>query len=99
MVMLISRNIKLFNETNWWQWGRGCPVSEAPRVYVNGKTRQPKPFFLHDCQRFDGSVLAIFPHDSKIDLKAFCDALNAVEWDQVYKAERQSRRVRFPRTQ
>jgi adenine-specific DNA-methyltransferase len=80
---LISRGIRAFDESNWWQWGRGYPITDAPRVYVNGKTRQPHPFFLHECNNFDGSVLAVFPHDQKIDLEAFCEALNNVEWDQL----------------
>ncbi|MBV2235548.1 MAG: class I SAM-dependent methyltransferase [Sterolibacterium sp.] len=80
---LISRGIRPFDESNWWHWGRGYPQTTAPRVYVNGKTRQPQPFFLHACPHFDGAVLAIFPHDPGIDLKAFCAALNSVEWDQL----------------
>ncbi|MER2513122.1 MAG: class I SAM-dependent methyltransferase [Nitrosomonas ureae] len=80
---LMSRGIRAFDESNWWQWGRGYPITTAPRVYVNGKTRQANPFFLHECNNFDGSVLAIFPHDQDIDLKAFCEALNSVEWDQL----------------
>lgn len=80
---LISRGIRPFDESNWWQWGRGYPISDAPRVYVNTKTRHSPPFFLHDCPHFDGSVLAIFPHDPHIDLKAFCDALNGVDWSQL----------------
>lgn len=80
---LIARRIKPFDESNWWHWGRGYPLSAAPRVYVNGRTRQGQPFFLHDCKHFDGAVLAIFPHDEKLDLPAFCAALNAVAWDQL----------------
>ena len=80
---LISRGIRAFDESNWWQWGRGYPITEAPRVYVNGKTRQPQPFFLHECNHFDGAVLAIFPHDPSVELKAFCEALNRVAWDQL----------------
>lgn len=80
---LIARRIKPFDESNWWHWGRSYPQTKAPRIYVNGKTRQPQPFFLHHCTHFDGSVLAIFPHDEHIDLAAFCAALNAVAWDQL----------------
>lgn len=80
---LISRGIRPFDETNWWQWGRGYPISDAPRVYVNGKTRQSKPFFLHDCKNFDGAILAIFPHNHNVDLKLFCEALNEIKWDQM----------------
>ena len=79
---LISRGIRPFDESNWWQWGRGYPITDAPRVYVNGKTRQSKPFFLHECNNFDGAVLAVFPHDPNVDINAFCEALNKVKWDQ-----------------
>lgn len=80
---LISRKIRAFDESNWWKWGRGYPITDDPRVYVNCKTRHKKPFFIHECNNFDGSVLAIFPHNKKIDLKEFCDALNSVPWDQL----------------
>lgn len=80
---LISRRIRAFDESNWWHWGRGYPITDAPRVYVNGKTRNNNPFFLHECMNFDGSVLAVFPHNQAIDLEAFRDALNTVEWDQL----------------
>jgi len=80
---LISRRIRSFDESNWWQWGRGYPITADPRVYVNGKTRNAEPFFLHDCKNFDGSVLALFPHNRNIDLRAFRDALNGVKWDEL----------------
>lgn len=80
---LIARGIRPFNESNWWQWGRGYPLSDAPRAYINGKTRQSKPFFLHECMNFDGAILAVFPHNQNIDMKVFCEALNDVKWDQL----------------
>ncbi|HLA33336.1 MAG TPA: class I SAM-dependent methyltransferase [Rhodocyclaceae bacterium] len=80
---LIARGIRAFDENNWWHWGRGYPQTQAPRVYVNGKTRQDKPFFLHACKHFDGAVLAIFPHNQAIDMRKFRDALNAVAWDEL----------------
>jgi len=80
---LISRGIRHFDESNWWQWGRGYPITDAPRIYVNGKTRNSAPFFLHKCNNFDGSILAVFPHNRDIDLCAFRDALNVVTWDEL----------------
>jgi adenine-specific DNA-methyltransferase len=77
---LLGRRIRAFDESNWWQWGRGYHLSAAPRVYVNGKTRRAAPFFTHPSPHYDGAVLAIFPHHAKIDLAAFRDALNAVDW-------------------
>lgn len=80
---LIARKVRNFDESNWWHWGRGYPITDAPRVYVNTKTRHPRPFFLHECNNFDGSILAIFPHDPSINMEAFCNALNNVNWDQL----------------
>lgn len=80
---LLARGIRPFDESNWWLWGRGYPQSDRPRVYVNGRTRQKAPFFLHACPHFDGSVLAIFPHNERIALAEFCAALNRVDWEQL----------------
>ena len=33
--------------------------SYAAAVYVNGKTRVAKPFFVHSCTDYDGAVLAV----------------------------------------
>ena len=80
---LIARGIKPFDESNWWHWGRGYPENRLPRIYVNGKTRQAQPFFLHPCRHFDGAILAVFPHDPACDLQALCAALNTVPWEQL----------------
>ncbi len=80
---LISRRIRPFDEANWWQWGRGYFQSNVPRIYVNGKTRRPKPFYVHDCPHYDGSVLAIFPKSPGTDVGALADALNQVDWQEL----------------
>jgi len=77
---LLARRIRRFDESNWWQWGRGWPQSDAPRVYLNQKTRERAPFFLHPCTAFDGAILAVFPHDPAVDLAALSAALNGVDW-------------------
>lgn len=41
---LMQRKIKKFSETNWWEWGRDYFKSDLPRIYVNTKTRNTKPF-------------------------------------------------------
>ena len=61
---LMSRKIKKFTQNNWWEWGRDYHKSECLRIYVNSKTRNKKPFFLHSCKAYDGSVLAVFPRFS-----------------------------------
>jgi len=80
---LLARRIRRFDEKSWWQWGRLHPLSEQPRIYVNCKTREARPFFLHPCNNFDGAVLALFPLDPAADLAALCDRLNAVDWAEL----------------
>jgi N6 adenine-specific DNA methyltransferase, N12 class len=77
---LLARRIRKFDESNWWHWGRGYYQSALPRVYVNNKTRQRHPFFVHDCPHYDGAVLAIFPHRPETDVQQLASALNAVDW-------------------
>lgn len=77
---LIARRIRPFDESNWWQWGRGYHQSAQPRIYVNGKTRRAQPFFVHDCTHYDGAVLAIFARDPAADVHALAAALNGVDW-------------------
>lgn len=77
---LLARRVRSFDEHSWWLWGRRHPVSTAPRIYVNGRTRQARPFFLHDCPHFDGAILALFPKRADVDLGALRDALNDVDW-------------------
>ncbi len=77
---LMSRGIKKFDETNWWSWGRCVNFREGvPRIYVNCKTRNPHPFFLNPCERWDGSVLALFPKFS-FDPREIANRLNALDW-------------------
>jgi adenine-specific DNA-methyltransferase len=80
---LLARRIRRFDERNWWMWGRDHFKSDAPRIYVNCKTRRAAPFFTHPCKDYDGSVLAIFPHNESIDIERATAALNAVNWDEL----------------
>ena len=77
---LLARRIRHYDESNWWQWGRGYYQSPLPRVYVNNKTRRTQPFFVHDCTHYDGAVMAIFPHDPAVDVRQLAAALNGVDW-------------------
>ena len=77
---LLQRRVTKFDESNWWMWGRLHYRSTQPRVYVNGKTRVAKPFFVHPCNDYDGAVMAVFPRRADVDIEAFRDALNAVDW-------------------
>ena len=78
---LLRRAVRRFNESNWWRWGRRYPDSGRPRIYVNAKTRNPRPFFLHEAAAFDGAVLALFPRDPDADLARWTRRLNDADWE------------------
>jgi adenine-specific DNA-methyltransferase len=84
---LLARRVIPFDESNWWQWGRAFPINLHPRIYVNGRTRKPEPFFLHDCNSFDGSVLALFTKNQRLprrDLLQCMIMLNKeVNWQEL----------------
>lgn len=83
---LLNRRLKKFTEKNWYMWGRNHYISNLPRIYVNAKTRNKSPFFIHDCNNYDGSILAIFikfPLEGKEQLQQICDQLNQVNWDEL----------------
>jgi adenine-specific DNA-methyltransferase len=84
--LLLARRVARFDEGNWWKWGRRHYVSDAPRLYVNGKTRNAQPFFLHACKDYDGAVLALFPHRTDLkpeQMQRLTDMLNAVDWAEL----------------
>jgi adenine-specific DNA-methyltransferase len=81
---LLARRVRPFDESNWWHWGRMHHVSGAPRIYVNCKTRRERPFFLHDCPNYDGSVLALFSRLPGMDMALAADMLNdQVDWEEL----------------
>ncbi len=82
---LLSRKIRNFDNSNWWEWGRKHFESDLPRIYVNGKTRNKKPFFKHDSNFYDGSILAIFPkHEKNYNkLDELIYELNNVNWTEL----------------
>ena len=84
-VRLIQRRIRKFTESNWWEWGRGYPVDDRERIYVNAKTRHKRPFFMHPAKAYDGSVLGLFPVEShpKDDMEQLCEALNSIPWEDL----------------
>lgn len=81
--ILINRKIKNFNENNWWGWGRAINFRENEvRIYVNCKTRNKNPFFVSDCKKWDGSVLALFPK-VPLNLEKTVEQLNSLDWEQM----------------
>ncbi len=80
---LMNRKIKTFSENNWWKWGRKYCDRDSPRIYVNCKTRNLKPFFTHSSKEYDGSVLALFPKDPNRDVEKAVYALNEIDWNSL----------------
>lgn len=84
---LLARRVRHFDESNWWQWGRSFPINLHPRIYVNGRTRRADPFFLHDCNAFDGSVLALFTKNRRMARRELIECtlmLNReVDWQEL----------------
>jgi adenine-specific DNA-methyltransferase len=80
---LLARRVTKCDASNWWKWGRRHHVSDAPRLYVNQKTRNPRPFFLNACRNYDGAILALFPHRLDANLECLCDMLNDVDWAEL----------------
>ena len=83
--ILIQRKIKHFTEDDWYMWGRKYHESDDNRIYVNSKTRNPNPFFFHECKAYDGSILAIFPKfkTTTKQCKELAEQLNGVDWDEL----------------
>lgn len=77
---LLARRVSRFSEKNWWHWGRSDFISDKPRIYVNSKTRNKTPFFVHPCNRYDSSVFALFPTQPDADVRLLTSLLNKVNW-------------------
>lgn len=81
--ILINRKIRKFTENNWWKWGRDFKKTTTKRIYVNCKTRAKDPFFIHECNNYDGSILALFVKNQKVDLNKLVKKLNEIDWDDL----------------
>jgi adenine-specific DNA-methyltransferase len=80
---LLARRVQKFDETNWWKWGRDYHKSAAARIYVNGRTRNKRPFFLFYCKAYDGSILALFLK-AEMDIDRAIELFNdAVPWEEL----------------
>ncbi|MCY4048700.1 MAG: class I SAM-dependent methyltransferase [Hyphomicrobiales bacterium] len=79
---LMSRKIRKFDESNWWEWGRGYCQRPGNRIYVNAKTRTANPFYVSDVEAYDGSVLALFPKNG-ISCTQAEKKLNKVDWEKL----------------
>lgn len=83
-LLLKNRKIKSYSDYDWWTWGRPMMTSESNRIYVNHKTRSDRPFFIHQCKNWDGSVLALFLRNQLADRIELTKMLNeSVNWSEL----------------
>ena len=47
---------------------------------MNAKTRIDNPFFVHQCDNYDGSILAIFPKDKSVNISKAASVFNRIDW-------------------
>jgi adenine-specific DNA-methyltransferase len=83
--LVMNRKIKKFDESNWWMWGRDFCKSDRRRIYVNAKTRNSNPFFIHECKNYDGSVLALIPKNDEVEsnIDNYLIKLNQIDWSSL----------------
>lgn len=66
------------NPREWIRKPRNIP---GRKIFVNSKTRNQAPFYVHDCCYFDGSVLCLKPKTDKYSVEELCNLLNSNDWD------------------
>lgn len=83
--ILISRKIRKFNDTNWYQWGAlrnyDKIVANWDRecIYVHNLTRNEKIAFKGNVEFFGGNLLIMIPK-TDIDLNQCLDYLNSLDF-------------------
>lgn len=78
---LISRGIRKFDESNWWQYGAMRNVSlmesDRDRIFCYHRTRKPEPFFASDATYYSGGIIGIFLKDNcPVGREELLDILN-----------------------
>ena len=63
------------------EWLRKPRKIEGKKIFVNSKTRNMAPFYIHECCYFDGSVLCLRMKDDRYDIQELCNLLNANDWE------------------
>ena len=66
--------------TNPSEWIRKLRMIPGRKIFVNSKTRNPRPFYVHDCCYFDGSVLCLKLKSDKYNVDEVCELLNSNDW-------------------
>jgi adenine-specific DNA-methyltransferase len=88
---LLARKISLFTEENWWKYGairnKEYMLSDTPRFYVHGKTRNSKPFFKKSkVNMYSGGMLGIFKKKGGVSIDTTIQILNSKEYRDILDA-------------
>jgi adenine-specific DNA-methyltransferase len=86
---LLSRRIKSFNQTNWYQWGAlrntHAMESDTPQecIYIHNLTRNNRVAFIDKIQYFGGNLIMLKPKNG-IDLHMVVTYLNSEAFKKNY---------------
>jgi adenine-specific DNA-methyltransferase len=82
--VLMSRRIKRFSESNWFEWGAPRNISSIraswgrPCIYVKNMTRSKEVAFVGTVQYFGGTLICIIPKpDTNPELHDIAGYLNS----------------------
>ena len=91
---LLSRKIKQFNETNWFEWGAPRNITSIRKywdrhcIYVRNVTRYKEVAFIGKVQYFGGSLLCLVPkenvHISDSEMQKIVNHLNSPAFQKDY---------------
>ena len=79
---LLSRRIRKFNETNWFEWGALRNIKtmtrclNKPCIYIRIMTRKPQVAFVDHVRYFGGTLLMLIPKKD-IDIHRVCNFFNS----------------------
>lgn len=91
---LLVRKIRVFSDSNWWQWGalRNAQVVRerygAHCIYVTCRTRQPIVAAVGTVQWFGGSLLCMIPKNDEVDCAQIVQYINRTLRPQYLSAGR-----------
>lgn len=88
--VLLSRKIRSFNETNWYEWGAPRNFSAIkknwgrPCIYIHNLTRKAIVAFIGTVQYFGGNLLMMIPCDLSPDLTTTVQFLNSSDFKEQF---------------
>jgi adenine-specific DNA-methyltransferase len=89
---LLSRKIRAFSETNWFEWGAPRNITNmqkhwgAPCIYVRNMTRKPDVAFTGTVQYFGGTLLCLVPKCTMLaeDIQKIVQFMNTPAFQKDY---------------